>query len=129
MAVRKLYPSEQQDRFIVRFPTGMRDKIGVAARANKRSMNAEIVQRLEASFLSPDEPLLVVKEDKAETDMILELMSLKEEIAELRETILVPDFTDNGTAIRETRQIVGELLEHFRTLTKSRSAGDQSKEA
>jgi hypothetical protein len=30
----------------------MRDKIGVAARANKRTMNAEIIQRLEASFSS-----------------------------------------------------------------------------
>lgn len=43
-------PSRKQDQFIVRLPDGMREKIKVAAEANKRSMNAEIVARLEATF-------------------------------------------------------------------------------
>lgn len=34
----------------VRLPDGMRDRIAEAAKANNRSMNAEIVARLEASF-------------------------------------------------------------------------------
>jgi Arc-like DNA binding dprotein len=123
------FASRRLDKFVIRLPEGMRDKIDLAARANKRSMNAEIVQRLETSFSSSDEPPPVVNKKTAESDMILELMSFREEFAEFRETILVPDFTDNGTTIRETRQMVGELLEHFRTLTKSRSAGDQSKQA
>ncbi|MDQ1831951.1 Arc family DNA-binding protein [Massilia scottii] len=42
------YPSEVQDRFIVRLPDGMRDAIAAAAKANGRSMNAEIVSRLES---------------------------------------------------------------------------------
>lgn len=46
----KAYPSQTQDRYIVRFPDGMRDQIAEAAKANNRSMNAEIVARLEASF-------------------------------------------------------------------------------
>lgn len=33
-------------------PDGMRSRIGEAARANNRSMNAEIIARLEASFSS-----------------------------------------------------------------------------
>lgn len=37
-------------KFIVRLPDGMRDRIAEAARANGRSMNAEIVHRLEQSF-------------------------------------------------------------------------------
>lgn len=56
----KAYPSQTQDRYIVRFPDGMRDKIQEEAKANNRSMNAEIVARLERSFepvLQHDEPL------------------------------------------------------------------------
>lgn len=45
------YPSETADRFIVRFPDGMRDRIKEAAAENNRSMNAEIISRLEASFV------------------------------------------------------------------------------
>lgn len=47
---RKPFPSETQERFIIRFPDGMRDRIKEAAEANNRSMNAEIVARLEGSF-------------------------------------------------------------------------------
>lgn len=47
---RKPFPSETQERFIVRFPDGMRDRIAEAAKLNNRSMNAEIVARLEATF-------------------------------------------------------------------------------
>lgn len=38
------------DQFIVRLPDGMRERIKAEAEANNRSMNAEIVARLEASF-------------------------------------------------------------------------------
>lgn len=56
---RKPFPSETQERFIIRFPDGMRDRIKEAADANNRSMNAEIVARLESSFMtSPDGALL-----------------------------------------------------------------------
>lgn len=44
------FPSQSQDKFIVRFPDGMRDRIKHAAQKNGRSMNAEIVNRLERSF-------------------------------------------------------------------------------
>lgn len=44
------YPSELAERFQVRFPAGMRERIKAAAEANNRSMNAEIVKRLEDSF-------------------------------------------------------------------------------
>lgn len=42
--------SRESDRFMLRLPDGMRDRIKAAAEANSRSMNAEIVARLEASF-------------------------------------------------------------------------------
>jgi hypothetical protein len=46
----KSFPSQGLDKFVLRLPTGMRDRIGAVARANNRSMNAEIVSRLEASL-------------------------------------------------------------------------------
>lgn len=38
------------DKYIIRFPEGMRDRIAAQAKANNRSMNAEIVDCLEASL-------------------------------------------------------------------------------
>lgn len=54
------YPSEVQDRFIARLPDGMRAQIADAAKANSRSMNAEIVDRLSTSF-SPDPTLPAIQ--------------------------------------------------------------------
>ncbi len=42
--------SRFSDKFLVRLPQGMRDRLAEAARANGRSMTAEIAQRLQASF-------------------------------------------------------------------------------
>lgn len=42
--------SRDQSKFVVRLPEGMRDRIAEAARQNNRSMNSEIVHRLESSF-------------------------------------------------------------------------------
>ncbi|MBB3594394.1 hypothetical protein FHX08_004798 [Rhizobium sp. BK529] len=47
---RPKYPSDKQDQFMVRLPEGMRDQIATAAEQNGRSMNAEIVSRLDQSF-------------------------------------------------------------------------------
>lgn len=44
------FPSEEQERFIVLMPEGMRDQLKHEADRNKRSMNAEIVWRLSQSF-------------------------------------------------------------------------------
>lgn len=38
------------DQYMVRFPPGMRDRIKAAAEENGRSMNSEIISRLEDSF-------------------------------------------------------------------------------
>lgn len=53
---KELPPSRTAEQFVVRFPDGMRDKIANAAKANNRSMNAEIVARLEQSFNGGDGP-------------------------------------------------------------------------
>lgn len=41
------------DKYVVRFPDGMRDRIAEIAKESGRSMNAEIVQRLGQSFIDP----------------------------------------------------------------------------
>jgi predicted HicB family RNase H-like nuclease len=50
MTTEKKYPSGGADQFIVRFPENMRDVIKEKAALNRRSMNNEIVRRLENSL-------------------------------------------------------------------------------
>lgn len=38
------------DKYLIRFPEGMRDRIAEAAKENNRSTNAEIIARLDWSF-------------------------------------------------------------------------------
>lgn len=44
---------QDADKFMLRLPDGLRDKIATLAKENKRSVNAEFVARIEAS-LQPD---------------------------------------------------------------------------
>lgn len=44
------------DKIMLRVPDGMRDRIATAAKINNRSMNAEIVSRLQASFEIEQDP-------------------------------------------------------------------------
>lgn len=43
-------PSPDRDKFIIRLPDGMRERIRAAADANNRTMTAEIVARLRMTF-------------------------------------------------------------------------------
>lgn len=44
------YSSRTADKFVVRLPNGMRDRIAEVARTQHRSMNSEIIARLEHSL-------------------------------------------------------------------------------
>ncbi len=44
------YSSRTADKFVVRLPDGMRDRIAEVARNQHRSMNSEIIARLESSL-------------------------------------------------------------------------------
>jgi plasmid stability protein len=96
MAERKPYPSEQQDRLIIRFPDGMRDRIAVLAKANGRSMNAEVISMIEASFRKAERPT----DEERKADLAQEIRELRgvieklqTEIGELKDLAVVPDFT------------------------------------
>lgn len=47
------FPSRSLDKFVLRLPEGLRERIANAAKANGRSMNAEIVRVLDESFPPP----------------------------------------------------------------------------
>lgn len=47
------FPSDTADKVLVRMPDGMRDQLKAAAKASNRTMNAEIVARLQASLEEP----------------------------------------------------------------------------
>jgi hypothetical protein len=59
------------DKFMLRFPDGMRDRIAEAAKANGRSMNAEIIARLQYSFQSAIKP--PVEPDSDDWDQVRQL--------------------------------------------------------
>lgn len=46
-------PIQPQDKYVVRLPDGLRDRIKAHAEKNGRSMNAEIVRVLEKEFPEP----------------------------------------------------------------------------
>jgi len=47
-----VYSSRSADKFVVRLPDGMREKIAEVARGHHRSMNSEIIARLEESLMA-----------------------------------------------------------------------------
>lgn len=53
MSERDKYPSEVAERFQIRLPDGLRDRIKEAADRNGRSMNSEIVSVLEREYPAP----------------------------------------------------------------------------
>ena len=48
-------PSKNAEKFVVRLPKGMRKRIAEAARCYRRSMNSEIVLRLERTLAEDDD--------------------------------------------------------------------------
>ena len=49
-----IYSSRTADKFVVRLPDGMRERIADVARNHHRSMNSEIISRLERSLFQED---------------------------------------------------------------------------
>lgn len=47
-------PLQTEDKYVLRLPDGMRDRIKAAAEKNNRSMNAEIVATLEEAYPEPE---------------------------------------------------------------------------
>lgn len=100
---KELPPSRTAEQFVVRFPDGMRDKIANAAKANNRSMNAEIVARLDDSFQ------VAARTDEQAFQEGFDSASLRIEVARLREQLhaeRMQKFEDRASA-----DATGRLLE------------------
>lgn len=46
------FPSAKQDQYMLRLPDGMRDRLKAEAEKNKRTLNSEIIARLDDSLLA-----------------------------------------------------------------------------
>jgi plasmid stability protein len=128
MSDRDKYPSEQAERFIVRMPAGMREQLRFAADRNGRSMNAEVVDRLERSFAEPGtaSELLHQIVEHAETASALVAAS-EAKIWEAVDTVLSgtasPDFIAKLRPNLPSRQRA--YFQLFEKLEAARASGDK----
>jgi hypothetical protein len=67
-------PAKFQDKYILRLPDGMREYLKEAAKKNKRSLNAEIVDRLQRTMVVDE----IVDEKRSITPDKKYRLSLKE---------------------------------------------------
>lgn len=74
----KKFPSQLQDKFTVRFPEGMRDKIAELADKNGRSMNAEIVFILN-QFIEDREKISAFSK-KTYTELFSKIINIEDEL-------------------------------------------------
>lgn len=82
-------PSDSADKFIIRLPPGMREQIAAAAKTNNRTMNAEVVLRLQASFDrfpdSVERAIDKLEQEQAELRQQIEALSfVMEELREMK---------------------------------------------
>lgn len=83
-------PSQSQDKFIVRLPDGMRQRIKAAADRNQRSMNAELVSTLQRAYPDPDYAIsyfigMFTAMDRAAAEAVLGQVETGDLGAQLRE--------------------------------------------
>lgn len=83
-------PSQSADKYIVRFPDGMRDRIAEAAKTNNRSMNAEIIARLQSSFTEPSAGIQFSRASPSDdSDTFFELIRAQRKTIDTQETAIL----------------------------------------
>jgi phage FluMu gp28-like protein len=85
---------QDQDKYVVRFPEGLRDKVKASAEANGRSMNAEIIARLEESFRAFHDPVDMVELMKTLDANNAELIQIRITPNGVREIVMMEKKTD-----------------------------------
>ncbi len=109
------FPSHKLDRYIVRLPDGMRELIAEAAAKAGRSMNAEIVHRLQQSFFSAEQHENMNKQ-------MLQAMAI---IAKYEALNAIAKRTP--TQEREYQAVAAERNEFFHEIVESPLSGRPSK--
>ena len=67
--------SREMDKFVLRLPEGLRPEIADVARANQRSMNGEIVIRIQRSLIQDQ---LKIEQDKLIDQLLKRIQALEE---------------------------------------------------
>lgn len=84
---------QQGEKYIVRLPEGMRDRIAESAKANNRSMNAEIVARIQNSFEAQEDVRQLLAPMEEKLDEIGRLLLKQEETRTPEEKRYTPEQT------------------------------------
>lgn len=102
-------PSRSLDKFVVRLPEGMRERIAMRAKDNGRSMNTEIVAILNAVTAKTEEHILqrVMLTYLMNDQKIKELQRRLDMMKEYRER-LMDDINVMDAAAREKREKLGD---------------------
>lgn len=96
---------QPQDKYVLRLPDGMRERLRAAAEANGRSMNAEINHRLEQSF---EGPATITMEIKRELNLAVKEF-LEEGLAKRLGSSGRRDFKDGDRANAIWGEVVHQL--------------------
>lgn len=112
------------DQFIVRLPEGMRDRIAQAAEAAARSMNAEIVKRLEDSF----DPNAISDEVAQQIEALhrCEAALEKSEFARDLMSKYLDATEQQNEALRKAGVVSEQLLLQFASAVMKAAKGDRS---
>jgi len=120
------YPSEAADRYIVRFPDGMRDRLKKKAEENRRSLNAEIVQRLAWSFETAADTLRLELTDELwnalEADASANDLTIYEHAVQILQSA-VGNQSERASQFRQAQRVASEkenILEEYKLLAKQR---------
>ena len=73
--------SREQDKFVLRLPEGLRPEIAGIARANQRSMNGEIIVRIQRSLIKDQ---LQAEQDKLIIQLLKRIDELEQKVSTLR---------------------------------------------
>lgn len=94
-------PGRGSDQFPLRFPNGMREQLKIVAKANGRSLNTEILDRIEKSFSDQN--------DDAIRRLLQSLTNSQEQNRQL------------GDAMLRLNEQINELLKEIELLRSSTS--------
>ncbi|MQT56890.1 MULTISPECIES: Arc family DNA-binding protein [Pseudomonas] len=70
--------SREQDKFVLRLPEGLRPEIANIARTNQRSMNGEIIVRIQRSVILDK---LHIEQDKIIAQLLKRIESLEQQVS------------------------------------------------
>jgi hypothetical protein len=109
--------AKDSDKFIVRLPEGMRDRIAQAAEEHGNSMNAEVVARLESSF----DPL--VRDDHLAT--LAAKLEKSERTCEVQ-GIMLESLSRENEALKKTGIATENLLLMLAGAVNRAASGDET---